>query len=139
MFYRVNILPQVGHQSRQPVTVVKGRGRVAAPRARPASAPPTVLPGSESADVEEEEEEEWEEEEGGERRPLSPVPPEEERESGPQGWAALNARALSVRARRMANALMSGTQLDADPAAIARAARAAGAQQARIRERIYVD
>ena len=96
-------------------------------------------PGSESADVEEEEEE-WEEE-GGERRPLSPrpVPPGEESESGPQGWAALNARSLNVRARQMANALMSGTQLDADPAAIARAARAAGAQQARISERIYVD
>jgi len=87
-------------------------------------------PGSESADVEEE----WEEEEGGEKeplspRPLSPVPAEEERESGPQ----------ESRVRRMANALMSGTQLLADPASIARAARAAGAQQARISERIYVD
>ena len=103
---------------------------VAAPGARPASAPPTMPPGSESADVEEE----WEEEEGGEKRPLSPrplspVPAEEERESGPQ----------ESRVRRMANALMSGTQLLADPASIARAARAAGAQQARISERIYVD
>ena len=136
-------------------TASRGRGRgaalgstgsVAAPRARPVSAPtvPSVPLGSESADVEkEEEEEEWEEEEEGkgERRPLSPrpVPPGEESESGPQVWAALNARVLNARARRMANALMSGTQLDADPAAVARAARAAGAQQARIRERIYVN
>ena len=95
---------------------------------------------SEKEEEEEEEEwEEWEEEEGGEKRPLSPVPPEEERESGPQVWAALNARALNARVRRMTNALMSGTQLVDDPASIARAARAAGAQQARIRERIYVD
>ena len=139
-------LPQVVSRSRrQPVTVGRGRGAalgstgsVAAPRARPVSAPtvPSEPLGSESADVEKEEEEEvWEEEEEGkgERRPLSPrpVPPGEERESGPQVWAALNARALNVRARRMANALMSGTQLDADPASVARAARAAGALQDR--------
>ena len=136
-------LPQVVSRSRrQPVTVGRGRGAalgstgsVAAPRARPVSAPtvPSEPLGSESADVEEEEEWEEEEEGKGERRPLSPrpVPPGEERESGPQVWAALNARALNVRARRMANALMSGTQLDADPASVARAARAAGALQDR--------
>ena len=90
-------------------TASRGRGRgaalgstgsVAAPRARPASGP-TVPPGSESADVEEEEE--WEEEveeRKGEKRPLSPVPPEEERESVPQ----------ESRIRRMANVLFVWVQ-----------------------------
>ena len=89
-------------------TASRGRGRgaalgstgsVAAPRARPASGP-TVPPGSESADVEEEEEWEEEEEGKGEKRPLSPVPPEEERESVPQ----------ESRIRRMANVLFVWVQ-----------------------------
>ena len=100
-------LPQVVSRSRrQPVTVGRGRGAalgstgsVAAPRARPASGP-TVSPGSESADVEEEEWEEEVEERKGEKRPLSPVPPEEERESVPQ----------ESRLRRMANVLFVWVQ-----------------------------
>ena len=100
-------LPQVVSRSRrQPVTVGRGRGAalgstgsVAAPRARPASGP-TVPPGSESADVEEEEWEEEVEERKGEKRPLSPVPPEEERESVPQ----------ESRIRRMANVLFVWVQ-----------------------------
>ena len=100
-------LPRVVSRSRrQPVTVGRGRGAalgstgsVAAPRARPASGP-TVSPGSESADVEEEEEWEEEEEGKGEKRPLSPVPPEEERESVPQ----------ESRIRRMANVLFVWVQ-----------------------------
>ena len=89
-------------------TASRGRGRgaalgstesVAAPRARPTSGP-TVPPGSESADVEEEEEWEEEEEGKGEKRPLSPVPPEEERESVPQ----------ESRIRRMANVLFVWVQ-----------------------------
>ena len=89
-------------------TASRGRGRgaalgstesVAAPRARPASGP-TVPPGSESADVEEEEWEEEVEERKGEKRPLSPVPPEEERESVPQ----------ESRIRRMANVLFVWVQ-----------------------------
>jgi len=89
-------------------TASRGRGRgaalgstesVAAPRARPASGP-TVPPGSESADVEEAEWEEEVEERKGEKRPLSPVPPEEERESVPQ----------ESRIRRMANVLFVWVQ-----------------------------
>ena len=103
-------LPQVVSRSRrQPVTVGRGRGAalgstgsVAAPRARPVSAPtvPSVPLGSESADVEEEEWEEEVEERKGEKRPLSPVPPEEERESVPQ----------ESRIRRMANVLFVWVQ-----------------------------
>ena len=102
----VDALPQAVSRSRRQ-TASSGRGRgaalggtesVAAPRARPASGP-TVPLGSESADVEEEE---WEEEEEGkgEKRPLSPVPPEEERESVPQ----------ESRLRRMANVLFVWVQ-----------------------------
>ena len=103
----VDASPQAVSRSRRQ-TVSRGRGRgaalgstasVAAPRARPASGP-TVPPGSESADVEEEEEWEEEEEGKGEKRPLSPVPPEEERESVPQ----------ESRLRRMANVLFVWVQ-----------------------------